>query len=93
MWVSAIGCAISGNTVYEISSSNPAVSLGSPSSTQTVGCLTLPLDNDAVMTWDASGHVYYNDDGSWHQISGLVVSQIVGNSKGAIFGFDTAGHP
>jgi hypothetical protein len=51
MWASAIGCAISGNTVYEISSSNPAVSLGSPSSTQTVGCLTLPLDNDAVMTW------------------------------------------
>ena len=94
MWASAIGCAVDqGGSIYQVSSTNPAVYLGATPTT-VVGCVVMPLDNAAVMAWDAAGHVYYDDDGTWHTISGLMASQVgVGYTKSSIIGFDSSGHP
>ena len=85
MWSKDIGCAITtSNVAYEVSQSEPAVSLGSPGGTLT-GCFVLPLDNDAVVAWNSVGQVFYEDDGTWHSLAGLNVGQIVGTSKAAVF--------
>jgi hypothetical protein len=93
MWVGGVGCAVNvGNNVYEVSSSNPAVSLGSPAA-GLVGCASFPLDHGAVVTWNGAGAVYYNDDGAWHQVSGLVANKVAGSNKSSLYALNSSGYP
>jgi len=94
MWQSGIGCAVDlSNTVWEVSQGNSPGNLGSPA-TGIVGCAIFPLDNEYTVVWTSGGAVYSNyDDTTWSQISGLVISQLVGASRGSIFALDSAGHP
>lgn len=86
-------CAVStSHVVYLVDpTSDPDVSIGSPSST-TNACYIGENDPFLIAT-DTSGHVFlYNDDATWSTISGLSVSQMSGVSKATVIATDQAGH-